>query len=86
MYLLGIDSFHGVDASRRTDSVLEEDLNIVRNSSGDVWDALVRKVMDLRGRLVVETSDLRGAGVNNCFYRTFTSCSRIVVLEIGLMV
>ena len=53
------------------DSVLEEDLNIVRNSSGDVWDALVRKVMDLRGRLVVETSDLRGAGVNSRCYRTF---------------
>ena len=57
--------------SGSAETALEEDLNLVRNSSSDVWDALVRKVMDQRGRLTVENTDLQGAGVNSRFYRTF---------------
>lgn len=57
--------------SGSSETALEEDLNVVRNTSHDVWDSLVRKVMDQRGRLIVENTDLQGAGVNSRFYRTF---------------
>ena len=71
--------------SGSAETALEEDLNLVRNTSGDVWDALVRKVMDQRGRLTVESTDLQGAGVNSRFIERFTSCSKIAVRVIGLM-
>ena len=57
--------------SGSAESALEEDLNVVKNTSSDVWDALVRKVMDQRGRLTVEHTDLQGAGVNSRFYTIF---------------
>ena len=57
--------------SGSAETALEEDLNVVRNSTSDVWDALIRKVLDQRGRLTLESTDLQGAGVNSRFYRIF---------------
>ena len=53
------------------ETALEEDLNIIRNSSTEIWDDLVKRILDQRGRLEVEPNDLQGAGINSRFYRTF---------------
>ena len=57
--------------SASAESALEEDLNIIRNSKTDIWDNLVKKILDQRGRLSVQDVDLQGAGINSKFYRTF---------------
>ena len=57
--------------SGSAESALEEDLNIIRNSKSDIWDNLVKRILDQRGRLSVEATDLQGAGINSRFYRTF---------------
>ena len=43
------------------ETALEEDLNIIRNSSTEIWDDLVKRILDQRGRLEVEPNDLQGA-------------------------
>ncbi len=54
-----------------SDTKIEEDLNIIKNSRDDVWDALLGKIIEQRGRLKVEINDLEGSGVNSRFFTIF---------------
>ena len=57
-----------------SDTNLEEDLNVIKNSHLDVWDDLLGKIYDQKGRMKVESDDLRGSGISGRFLQTFISC------------
>ena len=54
-----------------SDANLEEDLNVIKNSHLDVWDDLLGKIYDQRGRMKVESDDLRGSGISGRFFTNF---------------
>lgn len=52
-----------------TDQKLEEDVNATRHPSP--WEALINKIIDQRGRIRIEASDLEGQGANSRFFNSF---------------
>ena len=53
--------------SGSTDTTLSEDINILKNNKGNVWDDLIGKIIEQRGRIKVELSDLEGQSTNSRF-------------------
>lgn len=53
------------------DQKLEEDINIIRNSRVGDWTGLISRIIDQRGRLKVEPSDLEGSGADGRYFNTF---------------
>jgi hypothetical protein len=52
-----------------TDQRLEEDLNLIKQSAP--WEKLVDKIIDQRGRIKIEASDLQGQGSSSRFFNSF---------------
>ena len=53
------------------DQKLEEDINIIRHSQIGDWTGLVSRIIDQRGRLKIEPSDLEGSGADGRYFNTF---------------
>jgi hypothetical protein len=54
-----------------SDQKLEEDIQIIKTFSENVWSELLGKIVDQRGRLKIEPSDLEGQGSDGRLFNTF---------------
>ena len=57
--------------SGSADQRLEEDINVIKNSTGNIWQGLLSNILDQRGRLNIEARDLEGSGTNGRFFNSF---------------
>ncbi len=53
------------------DQKLEEDINIIRSSVAGDWTGLISRIVDQRGRIKVEPTDLEGSGADGRYFNTF---------------
>lgn len=52
-----------------TDQRLEEDLNIIKEPQP--WNGLISKIIEQRGRIEIQSSDLEGQGAESRFFNTY---------------
>ncbi|MDB0012021.1 DUF262 domain-containing protein [Paracoccaceae bacterium] len=57
--------------SASADQKLEEDINVIKNSAGNIWQGLLTHILDQRGRLTIEARDLEGSGTNGRFFNSY---------------
>lgn len=57
--------------SGSADTKLEEDVNIIKSSETLGWETMIGRIIDQRGRIKIEATDLEGEGLDSRFFSTF---------------